>query len=122
MKPTPSENLQNNPHHLRGGMVGMGMIFDETYRPFFENSRRDGLYDRRFGLCEVEMVAVASRTGRRAEAYKQASQGRVADFQSFAEPNAIDQLLDIDVDFVCVATPDDRHFAAAAAALERRRA
>ena len=67
-------------------MVGIGMIFDETYRPFFENTRRDGLYDRRFGLCEVELAAVASRTGHRAEAYKQASMGRIADFQSFAEP------------------------------------
>lgn len=99
-------------------MVGIGMIFDETYRPFFENTRRDGLYDRDFGLCEVELAAVASRTGHRAQTYKQAAQDRIADFQSFAEPRAIDQLLDIDVDFVCVATPDDRHFAAAHAALQ----
>jgi predicted dehydrogenase len=42
----------------------------------------------------------------------------VADFQSFTEPHAIDQLLQVDVDFVCVATPDDRHFEAAQAALE----
>ncbi|MDP6467625.1 MAG: Gfo/Idh/MocA family oxidoreductase [Pirellulaceae bacterium] len=115
---TPTSEPEASPLCLRGGMVGIGMIFDETYRPFFENSRRDGLYDRRFGLCEVELAAVASRTGRRAEAYKQASRGKVADFQSFAEPNAIDKLLDIDVDFVCVATPDDRHFTAAHAALE----
>lgn len=94
------------------------MIFDETYRPFFENTRRDGLFDRRFGLCEVELGAVASRTGRRATAYQQEAQGRVADFSSFAEPDAIGQLLQTDVDFVCVATPDDRHFAAAHAALD----
>ena len=29
----------------KGGMVGMGMIFEETYRPFFENAFRDGVYD-----------------------------------------------------------------------------
>lgn len=102
---------------LRGGMVGMGMIFDETYRPFFENVFRDGLYDRRFGVCEVDLAAVASRTGKRAEGYRDVSQGKVAAFQSFVEPDSILRLLDVDVDFVCVATPDDRHFEAARAAL-----
>jgi len=103
---------------LRGGMVGMGMIFDETYRPFFENIFRDGLYDRRFGVCEVDLAAVASRTGGRAEAYRASSQGKVGEFQSYVEPNSIGQLLDVDVDFVCIATPDDRHFAPSKAALE----
>lgn len=102
---------------LRGGMVGMGMIFDETYRPFFENLWRDGLYDRRFGLCEVELAAVASRTGKRAESYREAARGKLPDFASFAEPRAVEQLLNVDIDFVCVATPDDRHFEAAHAAL-----
>ncbi len=40
-------------------MVGMGMIFDETYRPFFERVHRSGLYDRTFGVVEVPLVAVA---------------------------------------------------------------
>ena len=40
-----------------------------------------------------------------------------ASFASFREPDAVGQLLAADVDFVCVATPDDRHFAAAKAAL-----
>jgi D-galacturonate reductase len=105
-------------HLLRAGMVGMGMIFDETYRPFFENVRRQPLYDRRFGLCEVALAAVASRTGRRAEACRRASGGKLGEWASFAEPNAVDQLLGSGVDFVCIATPDDRHFAAAKAALE----
>ncbi len=99
-------------------MVGMGMIFDETYRPFFENVFRDGLYDRRFGVCEVDLAAVASRTGSRAEAYRKSSKGQIGDFKSFVEPDSIGQLLGVDVDFVCIATPDDRHFAAAKAALE----
>ncbi|MEX0819317.1 MAG: Gfo/Idh/MocA family oxidoreductase, partial [Pirellulaceae bacterium] len=97
------------------------MIFDDTYRPFFENAFRDGLYDRRFGMCEVDLAAVASRTGGRAEAYRKNSAGKVGEFQSFVEPNSIGQLLDVDVDFVCIATPDDRHFGAAKAALEAKK-
>ena len=30
-------------HRLRAGMVGMGMIFDETYRPFFEQAHAVGV-------------------------------------------------------------------------------
>jgi D-galacturonate reductase len=105
-------------HHLRAGMVGMGMIFDETYRPFFEQAQAAGVYDPRFGVCSVELAAVASRTGSRAEAYRQAVGDKIAPFVSFREPDSIGQLLRHGVDFVCVATPDDRHFAAAKAALE----
>ena len=104
-------------HRLRAGMVGMGMIFDETYRPFFENVQRDGLYDRRFSLCEVELAAVASKTGKRAEAYRKEAPAGVNGFRSFTEPDSCEQLLSSGVDFVCVASPDDRHFAAAHAAL-----
>ena len=103
---------------LRAGMVGMGMIFDETYRPFFEQVHGRGLYDPKFGICEVPLVAVASRTGSRAEAYRQQAAGKISPFESFKEPDAIGQLLASDVDFVCVATPDDRHFAAAKTALQ----
>jgi predicted dehydrogenase len=104
-------------HQLRAGMVGMGMIFDETYRPFFEQARAAGIHDPRFGLCQVELAAVASRTGSRAEAYRQSAGNRIAQFSSFREPNSISQLLASGVDFVCVATPDDRHFDSAKAAL-----
>lgn len=99
-------------------MVGMGMIFDETYRPFFEQAHATGLYDPNFGLCRVTLAAVASRTGSRAEAYRQSAGDRIARFVSFREPDSIGQLLKSNVDFVCVATPDDRHFAAAKAAIE----
>src|SRR5207248_1455058 len=105
-------------HALRAGMVGMGMIFDETYRPFFEQAHAGGVYGAYFGICQVELVAVASRTGSRAEAYRQAAGNRIAPFVSFREPDSIGQLLHSGVDFVCVATPDDRHFASAKAALE----
>lgn len=99
-------------------MVGMGMIFDETYRPFLEQAHATGLYDHRFGICDVELAAVASKTGSRAEAYRKSAANKIAPFQSFKEPDSIGQLLKHGVDFVCVATPDDRHFSAAKTALE----
>lgn len=106
-------------HTIRAGMVGIGMIFDETYRPFFEQAyAAAGLYDRRIGLCRVELAAVASRTGSRAAAYQKASTGKVVPFQSFTGEDSIDQLLRAGVDFACVATPDNRHFSAAKKTLE----
>ncbi|MBX3412932.1 MAG: Gfo/Idh/MocA family oxidoreductase [Pirellulales bacterium] len=105
-------------HQLRAGMVGLGMIFDETYRPFFEQTHRAGLYDPAFGLVEVPLVAVASKTGHRAEDYRRSAGDRIAPFTSVTEPASIGKLLSSEVDFVCVATPDDRHFAASKAVLE----
>lgn len=96
----------------------MGMIFDETYRPFFEAAYRQPLYAPPFGVCSLALAAVASRTGRRADAYRQSANGRIDAFQSFREPRSIEQLLAADVDFVCIATPDDRHFSAAKTAIE----
>jgi predicted dehydrogenase len=113
MQPPPSLTHQR----LRAGMVGLGMIFDDTYRPLFEQLHAEGMYRRDFGLVEVELAAVASRTGARAERYKQSAAGRVADFTSFAGADAVSRLLAHGVDAVCVATPDDRHFEAARAAL-----
>ena len=48
-------------------MVGMGMIFDETYRPLFERLHVEGLYRRSFGYVDVPLAATASRTGSRTE-------------------------------------------------------
>src|SRR4051794_38606031 len=104
-------------HRLRAGMVGLGMIFDDTYRPLFEQLHAEGLYRHDFGFLDVELAAVASRTGTRAQRYQQTSAGKVAPFANCAGPDAIDQLLSHDVDAVCVATPDDRHFDAARKAL-----
>lgn len=108
-------------HSLHAGMVGLGMIFDETYRPFFEQAHGRGLYDPAFGVCQVPLIAVASKTGSRAEAYRAASAGKVARFESYKEPDSIGQLLRSEVDFVCVATPDDRHFAASKAVLKAKK-
>ncbi|MBS0211104.1 MAG: Gfo/Idh/MocA family oxidoreductase [Planctomycetes bacterium] len=98
-------------------MVGMGMIFDETYRPLLEQLHQRAMYDPAYGVCGVELAAVASRTGKRADAYRQAAGGKIAPFRSFQEPRAIEQLLGHGVDLVFVATPDNRHFESAKAAL-----
>jgi predicted dehydrogenase len=99
-------------------MVGLGMIFDETYRPLFERLGREGLFRRDFGLVEVEFAAAASRTGTRGERLLRDAAGRLGSFQNFAGADAVGQLLRAGgVDAVCVATPDDRHFEPARAAL-----
>lgn len=96
---------------LRGGMAGIGMIFDETYRPFFESAHQSGLYDRAFGDVDVQLSAVSSRTGKRAEAYRTSAPEGMKNFTSVTGENSIGELLKDEVlDFVCVATPDDRHF------------
>src|SRR5207244_6004657 len=96
-----SANLTRS--RLRAGMVGLGMIFDETYRPLFEQLHAEGLYRRDFGLVEVELAAVASRTGKRAERYKQQAGRRIADFAGFAGENAAGRLLEHAIDVVCIA-------------------
>jgi D-galacturonate reductase len=104
-------------HTLKAGMVGMGMIFDETYRPFFEKTHAEGMYRRDFGLVEVHLAAVASRTGTRAELYQKQAGDRIGAFAGFSGDDALLRLLAHGVDAVCVATPDDRHFEAARLAL-----
>jgi predicted dehydrogenase len=99
-------------------MIGMGMIFDETYRPFFERAHREGVYDRRFGDVSVPLVAVASRTGKRAKAYLKSAGDKIHRFESFQGDKATEQLLKAGVNFACVATPDNRHFEASKKILE----
>jgi predicted dehydrogenase len=99
------------------GMVGFGMIFDETYRPVFETRAAEPLFSSATGPVGVRLAAVATRTGSRAARYLATDAGRRVPFANFAGPNAVAQLLASGVDVVCVATPDDRHFDAARAAL-----
>ena len=94
---------------LRAGMVGMGMIFDETYRPFFERVHREGLYDHRFGAIDVPLTAVASRTGQRADAYRKQAGSGIHPFVSFSGDQSVDQLIGAGV---------NRHFDAAKKLLE----
>ena len=102
---------------LRAGMVGLGMIFDETYRPFFERVASDGLYRKAFGPVNVRLTGVATRTGSRAEKYRTVAPTNIRDFASYSGPDSVGDLVRSNVDVVCVATPDDRHFGPAKAAL-----
>ena len=99
-------------------MVGMGMIFDETYRPFFERMHVEGMYRRDFGLIDVQLAAAATRTGVRAERYRKKAGGRIGSFVNFTGADALPGLLNQELNVVCIATPDDRHFEAARLALE----
>lgn len=98
-------------------MVGLGMIFDETYRPFFEATAQRPLYDPATGTVAVDFAAVATRTGSRAERYRATAPHALRAFASFTGADSGEQLARSDVTTVCVATPDDRHFPAAHAAL-----
>lgn len=95
---------------LRGGMVGMGMIFDDTYAPFFEAAAH-GLHDRATGPFRVELAGAATRTGDRTAAY--AKRRGLANFGNHVGENAVADLLASGIDFLCVASPDDKHFDAA---------
>lgn len=106
-----------NAHRLRAGMVGLGMIFDDTYRPLFEQLHEQGMYRRDFGFVSVELSALASRTGVRGERLRQSAAGRLGPFVNCSGDKSVEQLLAEPVDVVCIATPDDRHFDAARRAL-----
>src|SRR5207302_8356540 len=60
----------------------------------------------------------ASRTGRRAERYHREAAEELGPFASFWGADATRQLLTQDLELVCIATPDDRHFEPARLALE----
>ena len=106
---------------LRACMVGMGMIFDETYRPLFESLHAHGLFRKDFGYVSVALASVATRTGTRARAYKERAGSRIGDFTSFDGPDSVQRAIDAGVDFVCIASPDDRHFSAAKQAIDAGR-
>jgi D-galacturonate reductase len=98
-------------------MVGFGMIFDETYRPFFEAAQRVPLYSPETGPVDVGLAAVATRTGSRVEQYLADPASVLRGFRSVSGPDAARDLFATDVRAVCIATPDDRHHGPARDAL-----
>src|SRR5690606_38085307 len=64
------------------------------------------------------LTAVATRTGARAAAYRAKAPEGLREFQNLIGAEAVEQLAEGPVDVVCIATPDDRHFAAAKVAIE----
>ncbi|WP_439620362.1 Gfo/Idh/MocA family protein [Gemmata sp.] len=110
-------NHPSPPPVLTAGMVGFGMIFDETYRPFFEAVRRVPLYASETGPVDVSLAAVATRTGSRVERYLADPSAPLRGFRSHSGPTAAGELFATAVDAVCIATPDDRHHGPAREAL-----
>lgn len=107
---------------LRCAMVGFGMIFDETYRPVFERRSVEPLFSLATGPVWLRLAAVVTRTGDRVTRYlASAPTVELRQFKNLIGPNALNELLASDVHAVCVATPDDRHFQAARAALLARK-
>jgi predicted dehydrogenase len=102
---------------IRVGMVGAGMIFRETYAPVFRRLHANSIYRRDFGAVDVSLRAIATRTGARVR--NLVADGTVASPHpaTFAGANSVDELIRHGIDVVCIATPDDHHFAPARAAL-----
>lgn len=115
------KRIQTTARQLNAGMVGFGMIFDETYRPFFEFVATVPLFAAATGPVTVRLAAAASRTGTRAAKYLTDPGSRLGSFKNFSGPDAVERLLSATVDAVCVATPDDRHFESAKAALTAKK-
>ncbi len=96
-------------------MFGVGMIFDETYRPFFEAVSHRPLYDSDTGPVSITLKALVSRTGARADRYLLATGHLHGECQSICGALTAAHWQELDV--CCIATPDDRHFELAKQAL-----
>ncbi|HEY2783499.1 MAG TPA: Gfo/Idh/MocA family oxidoreductase [Fimbriiglobus sp.] len=103
------------PRILRVGTAGLGMIFDDTYRPFLLAVNEAKLYSPQTGPVTIELAATASRTGARVA---QLSEPTFRTVTHFTGADAGRRLAAAELDAVCVATPDDRHFETALASLE----
>ena len=113
----PNKNPNDDHKVLRVGMIGLGMIFDETYKPVFLELANSPLYSPATGPVDICWTAAATRTGTRGQNYLQQLKHLIPPFDNCHGDDAIQKLLSTNVDVVCVATPDDRHFEAAKMAL-----
>jgi D-galacturonate reductase len=102
---------------LRVGMVGVGMIFEETYAPFFEEAATSPLYDVTTGPVQVQLSALVSRTGQRAARYLRQRGHLFPGCENLFGADAWERLLRQPLDAVCIATPDNRHYEPARLAL-----
>jgi len=109
--------LQHQIPLLRVGMVGVGMIFEETYAPFFEEAATSPLYDVTTGPVQVQLLALVSRTGQRAARYLRQRGHLFPGCENLFGADAWERLLRQPLDAVCIATPDNRHYEPARLAL-----
>lgn len=100
---------------IRVGMCGLGMIFSDTYLPLFRRLRTRPMFHRETGPVDITVTGLASRTGKRANEIR----AELGSPPSFMGNDAVAELLaKTSVDAVCIATPDDRHFEPARAAIK----
>lgn len=99
---------------IRVGMVGLGMIFQETYLPVFLQNKGVSRLSGDGIAYEIQLVGVASRTNRAHQNIQ-----KQFDIPCFFGEDGVSQLLDLGLDALCVATPDDVHLAPAMQGLDR---
>lgn len=90
---------------LRVGMVGLGMIFRETYLPVFDNASRTVRLTPEGNPYRLDWIGAVSRTGK--------SHGEIESrfgIPCFSGNEGLARLLALNPDALCVATPDDAHF------------
>ncbi|HYH65752.1 MAG TPA: Gfo/Idh/MocA family oxidoreductase [Urbifossiella sp.] len=102
---------------IEAGLVGFGMIVDETYRPCFDALARVPMFLASAGPVRVRLAAAATRTGTRVARYLRDTEFPPPAFANLVGEHSYEQLARSPVHAICVASPDDRHFAAARAAL-----
>ena len=75
------------------------------------------VYSHAFGEVRVDLEGIASRTGTRAKALKERHPHEFSGVKVVVEPDSVKKLIELGVDVVCIATPDDRHYSAALEAI-----
>ena len=102
---------------IKIGILGLGMIFEETYLPCYLSLSNRPFWFPECGAVSVELAAVGSLTGKRWQHYV-TSCPSLQSTPHFAGINAVNAMLKQGLDVLCIATPDDRHFEPALQALD----
>lgn len=89
---------------IRVGMVGLGMIFQETYFPVFKQNKGVLKLSDKGIPYEIQLVGVSSRTDRSHQFIRDNF-----DIPCFFGEDAVNNLISLGIDALCVATPDDFH-------------
>ena len=104
-------------HTLNVGMVGLGMIFQETYQPLLYKSDRSAVITDSLTV-KLKLHSSLTRTGTRAEQLLQDSPKSDSSFTSYVGDAQADNFFhDPDLHLVVIATPDSRHYQYAKSAL-----
>ncbi len=122
----------NETNTLRTGMIGLGMIFEDTYLPFFENCLRQPLFDPRFGVVQPRLFATGTRTRDRLSKYAShpiwmdspigtPNSEKSQPPKALVGSNSGGLVARENLDVVCVATPDNLHYEPALEALKNRK-